>query len=70
MVLIGKFIENRYPTEEELKKIEEWPAKDYLGLMDFIHDIWEYADCGYWREKKLVDATRYNISTAGWSGLS
>ena len=55
---------NRYPTKEQLKKIEEWPPKDYPELMDFIHDIWEYADCGYWIKK----GKKYYISTAGWSG--
>jgi hypothetical protein len=57
---------NRYPTEEELKKIEEW-QKDYPALMEFIHEIWEFADWG-WEEKKLKNAIRYNISTIGWSG--
>jgi hypothetical protein len=55
---------NRDPTKEELKKIEKWSAKDCSGLMDFIHGIWEYADCGYWVQKDKI----YNISTGGWSG--
>jgi hypothetical protein len=55
---------NRYPTKEELKKIEEWPIKDSLELMDFAHSLWEYADCGYWVQK----GKKYYISTAGWSG--
>jgi len=58
---------NRYPSEGELKKIEEWPVKDYPGLMNFIHSIWEYAEWG-WSKEKLADAIEYNISTAGWSG--
>ena len=55
---------NKYPTEEELKKIEEWPHDDFKGLMDFIYDLWEYADSGYWVQKRK----KYYISTAGWSG--
>lgn len=58
---------DRYPTEEELNKIEQWPHNDFLNLMDFIHNIWEYAEWG-WREEKLKDAVEYDISTAGWSG--
>ena len=55
---------NRYPTEDELKKIVEWPHSDFKGLMDFIHSIWEYAECGYWVQKHK----RYYVSTAGLSG--
>jgi len=58
---------NRYPTEQELEKIEKWPHNDFRGLMDFIYDIWEFADWG-WSEKKLKDAIKYDISTVGWSG--
>jgi len=58
---------NRYPTEQELEKIEKWPHNDFRGLMDFIHDIWEFAEWG-WSEKKLKDAIEYDISTGGWSG--
>jgi hypothetical protein len=58
---------DKYPIEEELKKIEEWPMKDYRELLDFIHSIWEYAEWT-WSEEKLKDAVEYNISTAGWSG--
>lgn len=53
---------NRYPTVDEFKKIEKW-TKDYPALMEFIHEIWEYADCGYWRKIGEI----YWLSTAGWS---
>ena len=55
---------NNYPTEDELKKITEWPYPNFEGLMNFIESIWEYADCGYWKQTKK----KYYISTAGWSG--
>lgn len=55
---------NIYPTEEELNKIEQWSHNDFRGLMDFIYDIWKYADCGYWVQK----GKKYHISTGGWSG--
>lgn len=57
-------IDREYPTKKELKKIEKWPRNDFTGLMDFVHDLWKYADCGYWVQKHK----EYYISTAGWSG--
>jgi hypothetical protein len=54
---------NRYPTEDELKKIEVWP-NDYPILMEFIHYRWEYANCGYWRKT----GKKYWLSTGGRPG--
>ena len=53
-----------YPDEEELKLIEAWDWHDPLGLLEYIHERWQYADSGYWSQ----DGNKYNISTAGWSG--
>lgn len=53
-----------YPTDEELKKIREWPGNDFSGLMAFIQPLWAYGDYGYWSQ----DRDYYYISTAGWSG--
>ena len=53
-----------YPTEEELQRIKEWDYNDFTGLMDFIYNIWNYADCGYWAQTENM----YEISTGGWSG--
>jgi hypothetical protein len=53
-----------YPEDSELKIIREWDASDFHGLMAYIYDRWNYADCGYWDQKKSV----YRISTGGWSG--
>jgi len=58
---------NRYPTEQELEKIEKWPHNNFIGLMNFICGIWEFGEWG-WSEKKLKDAIKYDISTGGWSG--
>lgn len=63
-----------YPTEDALKKIEDWPWEDLLGCFEFIEDIWLYADSGYWVEIDALSEIfktpvhRYHISTAGWSG--
>lgn len=61
----------RYPTDEDLKRIDDWPNDDPHGLLDFIASIWSYADWG-WQElegREGEDATRVVLaSTAGWSG--
>lgn len=51
-----------YPTEDDLKKITEWPT-DYASLFDFIRSIWNYAEWGF-----TVDGDTYSLSTGGWSG--
>jgi len=53
-----------YPTEEQLKQIETWQWNDFQGLMEFIEPIWEFSDCGYWKQ----EGNEYHISTGGWSG--
>ena len=52
-----------YPSEEDLKKISEWPYADYHGLMEFIHGLWAFDAWGFTREEDI-----YYISTGGWSG--
>ena len=51
-----------YPTEEELKKIENW-KDDRPALMEYVKSLWWAADWG-WTEK----GSTYQISTGGWSG--
>lgn len=53
-----------YPTEEALEKIAKWPIGDWVALMEFVRDLWLYADCGYWQQ----NGTLYEIATGGWSG--
>lgn len=52
-----------YPTEEELKKIQEWPVEDFHGLMAFVKSLWAFDSWGWSQEGDL-----YRISTGGWSG--
>jgi len=67
--------EDNYPTEEELKMVEEWPIKkrqDCTDLLGYIKTIWWAADWG-WHDPgsegwKHEEKDWYHISTAGWSG--
>ena len=40
-----------YPDEEELATIKGWKGDDLPGLMEYINDLWKYADCGYWTQE-------------------
>lgn len=52
-----------YPTEDDLKRIEEWDAiKDAQGLIDFISELWSYPDY-FKRECEVLE-----LHTGGWSG--
>ena len=53
-----------YPDTEELKLIVNWTHTDFWGLLAFVRERWQFADCGYWKE----DSRRFHISTGGWSG--
>ena len=54
---------NGYPTEEILKKIEEWPySNDFKDLIELVGELWTYSD--YWK----VDGLSIEASTGGWSG--
>jgi hypothetical protein len=58
--------EDGYPTDECLDKIKNWDIikdRNFLGMMEFIKSVWQYADWG-WAEK----GDKYFISTGGWSG--
>ena len=58
-----------YPDENELNTICNWvikSKKDCKALLDYIYDLWKYADCGYWSVND--DKDMYSISTGGWSG--
>jgi hypothetical protein len=71
--------EDGYPTEEVLEYIKRWHWSDAKAMFEYIKDMWNYADCGYWREEIVYKDDyngmeyekpkhRYYISTAGWSG--
>ena len=53
-----------YPEEHELKKIEEWDYKDFVGLIEYVEERWAYADFGYFKKGRKY----LYLSTAGWSG--
>lgn len=56
---------NRYPTDDELKRIAEWPYTDFPAMMIFIKALWEYSDFpGYWQQHGSI----FKIHTGGWSG--
>jgi hypothetical protein len=64
-----------YPTEETLRLIREWSAKDCTGLIDAVGAIWNFRSWGWHankqkrREYKGGPLSRtYHISTGGWSG--
>lgn len=57
-------MQDEYPEENKLKKIEEWDYKDFNGLMEYVKELWKYDNCGYWNQ----DCGSYRISTGGWSG--
>ena len=56
------FDEFGYPTEECLKKIEEWPWREAEGLFYFLQKLWKYP------KYFIIDNEEVNISTGGWSG--
>lgn len=53
----------RYPTEQQLVKIQNWQPQDYIGLINYIENIWEYKD-----EAFKYDGTNLELHTLGWSG--
>ncbi len=55
--------------ESDLDLIRNWPANDFKGLMQYVKEIWAYADWG-WSETGQAAGfyNLYSISTAGWSG--
>ena len=56
-----------YPTEKELKTIEEWDAiHDPKGLLQYIQDRWWYADRQFCLTGKRV--LKLELHTGGWSG--
>lgn len=75
-ILLGEepLDEDGYPTDAALRLIEIWWHDDVDGWFEYIRKIWHLASWGWhseivphtFREDEKV--TRYNISTAGWSG--
>lgn len=62
----------RYPSEVELKAIEDWQGTP-AELIDFIGNIWAYRDASDWairngRDSMSRKVFKVNFSTWGWSG--
>ena len=66
--------EDKYPTEEELKFIEEYNCAKLppAPLIDYIRNIWWMPDWGFELKKEkdeiYGERLRLYISTGGWSG--
>ena len=56
---------DKYPTEEELAKIQNWNVDDnnVSEFMAFVKSVWWMPDWGWVEENG-----KYMISTGGWSG--
>jgi hypothetical protein len=62
-------MDDEYPSEETLKKIEEWPLnerEDYAALAEFICSVWHYGEPWCKLTGKRVKTLR--LATGGWSG--
>lgn len=64
---------NEYPTEEELKTIENWGYKDgFEKLAEYVCNLWHFSEWAEFRDWKKDDFdTEYRelrLATAGWSG--
>lgn len=57
-----------YPTEEELKKIEEWDFRknSIQDFLTFLESIWWMPDWGFKLKGKRV--LKLELHTGGWSG--
>lgn len=60
-----------YPEQKELQKIKDWDVYDFINLIDFVRDLWNYnkhIKC-YWHNKNKTGYTmRLELLTCGWSG--
>ncbi len=64
---------SEYPTEEDLKKIEEWDYLDFENLALFVQSIWhwgeDYARLSDWKVNEFnTDYRMLELITGGWSG--
>ena len=68
--------EQDYPTAEDLAKIEQWPATDIAGCLDFVKALWHYPDAATHdisaHEASVLRAGKQDrylrLATMGWSG--
>ncbi len=55
-----------YPTQKELNRIKKWPYTDYLGLAEFVVNLWHWGNPFAKLTGKKVKILR--LVTGGWSG--
>jgi hypothetical protein len=74
---MSEWVEDDYPTDAALKRIEQWPYQDIAGCLDFVASIWHWPDFGVshelrdeeWRIVRAKPGERYlRLATGGWSG--
>lgn len=56
----------RYPTEKELKFIEEWSGHMLPEFLDYIETHWHWPRWGFKKHGKRI--IRLELHTGGWSG--
>lgn len=65
-------MDQEYPTEEQLKNIEEWDLKESEALGEYVCNLWHFSDWAEFREVKKNEYGRdyreLRLATAGWSG--
>ena len=55
------------PTDEALRRIEEWPAADPIGWLAFCRACWD-VNCGRAQKDMWTDGgVRIGFITGGWS---
>jgi hypothetical protein len=65
-----------YPTDEDLQRIRDWPVvfgHEWTALLEFVRSVWWMPDWGIHAstvgpDEAYEGATRWHISTGGWSG--
>ena len=55
-----------YPSDEELKRIAEWPYTDPRGWFGYISEILPFY--GRCTQKEADGRVQFEIATGGWSG--
>lgn len=69
--------EDGYPTEEALRRLEDWPSEDVNAALDFMQSLWHWGD--EWCHHELTAHEGYVVhadpddkflrcATGGWSG--
>lgn len=58
--------DDRYPTEETLEEIKNWPyERGRKELMEFVRPIFE---AGFGRFECNAKGTKWKVACVGWSG--